>query len=367
MHLVQLLEAWQKDGTLQRHAWVLFASPQSEAALRSALPEAMSMVEVVVFQTGRGLGARFVQEQIRLPRQLSRRRIDVLLCPGNVMPYATKVPVVAALQNAAPFCESVTPRTVGWGRWLRFALVGVFMRLTARRARKIIFLSEFFRGVFESRFGFARDRGRVIPHAGGAAHIPPANREIEARFGLRRPYVISVSHLNPYKNTVELIEGFAAGARDFPSMQLVLVGMANFPHYLQRIHETTEKCGLKGRVVLTGELPHGEAMALVAGSEAFVFTSTCENCPIALIEAFSAGVPVASSNLGVMTEIAGDAALLFDPYRPSEIGDAIHRMLSDSALRQELRQRSLARSLTFLSHDAVARATLEALEAATTD
>lgn len=363
-HLVHLLAEWKRDGTLALHELVIFAGPDSQAALRQALPDLTDHVEIVSFPTaGRGLLGRLLDEQVRLPRALKKHFIDVLLCPANVMPYATSVPVVASFQNAAPFCETVTPASVGLRPWLQFVLLGWFMRATARKATVVIFISRFFRDLFVERFGFEAERGKVIPRAAEDAGTA-ADPALEARLGVRRPFVLSVSHLNPYKNTIELIEGFALASRDLPPRQLVLAGMANFTHYEQAIRATIERLGIAGRVLMTGNLPHADALALVAGCEAFVFTSTCENCPTALVEAMSIGAPVASSNVGVMPEVTGDAALLFDPAKPDQIADALRRMMSDPSLREELKQRSLARARTFITRDTVARQTIEAIELA---
>jgi len=362
-NLVQLLSSWRSDGTLDAHEWVIFASEESDSALRSALGDLGPAVSTVVLSgAGGGLLRRLVDEQLRLPFAVRRRRIDVLFCPGNVMPYLTRTPVVAAFQNAAPFCESVTPKSVGLRPWFQFALLGWLMRLTARRARRVIFISRFFRDLFVARFGFRPEHGSVVPRAGGASTTVPADPALETRLALRRPFILSVSHLNPYKNTVELIEGFAAAAAAHPQWQLVLVGMANFPTYLARIDATIAKHGLRDRVRLTGELPHRDARALMAACEVFAFTSTCENCPTALIEALSAGAAVASSDVGVMPEITGDAALLFDPNRPADIGTALGRVLEDETLREDLRARARRRAAGFAVPPDVARNTFAAIE-----
>ena len=362
-HAVQLLEGWKQDGTLAEHECVIFASPESAAALRRELPDLGAAAEIVVLPT-RGATGRLHCEQWRLPRELVRRGVDVLLCLGNVMPYLTRIPVVAFFQNAAPFCDTVTPASVGWRLWLRFALLGRFMRATARRATVVVFLSRYFRDLFVERFHFPADRGLVIPHAGGPSLRVDADPSLEARLGIRRPYVLCVSHLNPYKNIVELVEGFARATRDLPPRQLVLAGMANFPAYLRRIQAAIDAARVNDRVLLTGELPHRQALSLVAGCEAFVFPSTCENCPISLIEALSGGAPVASSNVGAMPEIIGNAALVFDPADPADIGHALRRLLTEPALREEMRRRAVERARTFMSPEAVARATLDAVLAA---
>lgn len=363
-NLAQLLRSWDASGALAKHEVVLFTSPRVAERLKKAAGEAAIAKTTLVLFPGsdRGLAARLIDEQWRLPRALSRHRIDVLFCPGNVVPYRARVPVVPVFQNAAPFCEGVTLATAGWRHWLQFRILGLFMRLSARKAEAVIFLSEWMRDLFVERFGLDRGRGLVIRRAGNPAVA--ADRALEERLGIRRPFVISVSHLNPYKQTVELLEAFALASRDVPGRQLVLVGMAQFPAYRLRIAETIARHALEDSVLLTGELPHRDALALMAGAESFVFTSTCEAGPTALTEALALGLPIGSSNAGAMPEVTKDAALLFDPRDPQDIARVLRRLMSDEALRETLHGRALERASHQRDAEGVAAATLAVLEEA---
>ena len=363
-NLAQLLRSWDDAGALAKHEVVLFTSPRVAERLRNAVGEGiLAKTSTILFPgSDRGLAARLIDEQCRLPGAVARERIDVLFCPGNVVPYFARVPMVATFQNAAPFCESVTPSTAGFRHWLQFAILGLFMRMSARKAKAVIFLSEWLRKVFVARFGFDVEHGHIVRRAG--RELVTENRELEARLGIRRPFVISVSHLNPYKQTVELLEAFALASHDVPGRQLVLVGMAQFPVYRQRIAETIDRHSLHDSVVLTGELPHRDALTLMAGAESFVFTSTCEAGPTALMEALALGLPVGSSNVGAMPEVTGDAALMFDPRDPTDIARTLRTLMGDAALREELRQRALASARNHADPAGVAAATLAVLEEA---
>jgi glycosyltransferase involved in cell wall biosynthesis len=79
----------------------------------------------------------------------------------------------------------------------------------------------------------------------------------------------------------------------------------------------------------------------------FVFPSLYEGFGLPPLEAMASGTPVVTSNVSSLPEVAGDAALLVDPYVPEAIGDAIYRVLTDEALRCGLRQRGIARARQF--------------------
>ena len=98
--------------------------------------------------------------------------------------------------------------------------------------------------------------------------------------------------------------------------------------------------------------------------ELFVFQSTCENCPNTLIEALAAGLPIACSSSGVMPEIAGQAAVYYDPFAPRDIARALREVVSRPQLAAELRERARAQSLKFPTWQEVGRRTFDTLRRA---
>src|SRR3954454_8030352 len=146
-NLAQLLRQWGAGGALDENEFVLFASRATLAALRQEVSaESLAKIDIQVLPLAdHGLIPRLWAEQVQMPRRLRSLRVDVAFCPGNVVPYATSIPTVATLQNAAPFCASVSYATLRGWKWLRVALLGAFVRATARRATRVIFISHWFR------------------------------------------------------------------------------------------------------------------------------------------------------------------------------------------------------------------------------
>lgn len=367
-NVAQLLREWSVAGDLERHEFIIFASRGSERALRQGLPDGvLDRVRIHVLPLAdAGLPGRVVAEQVLLPRLLRAEKADVVFCPANVIPYASRVPSIVTFQNAAPFCDSVTRRSVGLVPWLRFLLLGAFVRASAHHATRVIFISQFFRDLFITNYGFDAERGSVIvrglperrPTAPGAAAL--------ADVGIRGPFVLSVSHLNPYKNILELITGFVAARRDRGTThQLVLAGGAYFAEYRERIGALLRDLKADdGTVLLPGSVPPPVVEQLLSGAESFLFSSTCENCPTALIEALAHGLPIGCSDVGVMPEVGGDAVLYFDPYDPASIANVAGRLMTEPELREDLSLRARARAATFKGERVIAQETLRAIEAA---
>ncbi len=303
---------------------------------------------------------KLIWEQTVLLRELQRDQIDIVLGIGGMIPILSGRPKVVILRNAGPFCESVNPRTMGWRGYARFVILGLTMRLAVQHATHVIFISQYFKDIFTQRFGFSADKGSVIYH--GYEATRPGTRSIYQPDG---DYFVYVSYLIPYKNVREVIQGFMLMCQQHPehTWKLLLVGGPRHVAYANSIYELVKSHDLlKDRVVFTGTVSHEEVSALLARASAFVFASTCENCPNSLIEALAYGLPIANSRIGVMPEITGDAALYFDPYRPTEIADALLRISTDSALRQTLAERSRRRIQDFRTWSGVAELTLDTLE-----
>ena len=349
---------------VREHRISLFTRAESIPILADSLGE---QIEVhAVGARSFTLAGKLAWEQYPLLKNLRKIRPDVLFCPGNIVPFRSPVPAVTVFHNIGPFCSNITPRSVGAYDWVWLKALGLLMRLSARSATRVIFPSRYFRDLFVQRFGLSPDRSDVIYHGRDELRTEPPEGLSLQQMGIRKPYLLSVSHLYPYKNFPALIEGYALARETLGSrnMQLVLVGNARNGSYFRELQRLVHKYGMDDSVLMTGAVPHNAVGALLAGCHAFVFQSTCENCPTALIEALAADVPIACSNVGVMPEIAGDAAAYFDPYDPSDIADTLARVIDDAPLRDTLRINALEQVQRFPTWDEVGEMTLRSLERA---
>jgi glycosyltransferase involved in cell wall biosynthesis len=351
-------------GVDREHSVSLFTRAENIGILRDSLSE-----RIEVHLIGQHLFNAFTRlgwEQVVLPGMIGKIKPDVLFCPGNIIPLWSPVPTVVALQNAAPFCVPVPLRDTGMSNWAWFRLLGIMMRLSAGAATRVIFVSHYLKDVFIRRFNFPGDRGDVIYHGRDGLPVAKPDDVFLKAFGISRPYVLCVSDLYAYKNIPALIEGYflARRALQRKDLRLVIVGRPIANAYYERLKQIIRQHQLENWILLTGGLPYPAIGTLLGGCEWFVFQSTCENCPNALIEALSAGVPIACSKASVMPEIAGDAALYFDPFRADDIARALSRMGEDSSLRAGLRALALREAGKFPTWDEVGQTTLRSLERA---
>lgn len=176
----------------------------------------------------------------------------------------------------------------------------------------------------------------------------PAAEQLAVRrkYGLDNwPFVLSVGTLQPRKNHGRLVESLARLREDGHDLHLVLAGGTGW--LSEPFHAQLRNSGLQDVVHLTGYVADADLPALYSAATVFAFPSLYEGFGLPVLEAMACGVPVVTSNVSSLPEVAGDAALLIDPLDSEALSDALRRVLLDSALRQQLVQAGRARARRF--------------------
>jgi len=211
--------------------------------------------------------------------------------------------------------------------------------------------------------GIARERVDVVPLGLGtvAREAPVPEREVRARFELgERPILLSLSAKRPHKNVGALIEALAR----IPPERRPLLVLPGYPTWHeQELRERAASAGVAADVRFLGWVSGAEIEGLWAVAEAFVFPSLYEGFGLPVLEAMARSVPVACSNASSLPEVAGDAALLFNPRDPAAIASAIEFLLTNPAEAARLRALGRARAREF-TWERTARLTLDCYERA---
>ncbi len=299
--------------------------------------------------------SRLLWEQLALPLQAARRRLDVLFSPGFTSPLLTpgcaKVTVIHDMQHAR--------RPENFGRLERAAWRATVW-ISARFSKQVITVSESSRRDIEAVYRLAPGRVQVIRHG-----VEPAFFDLAGDAGLTRaveqPYLLSVSTIHPHKNWSRWLEAYRQLVAEGYPHHLVIAGLQG--KYSQELARLIEAGGLAERVHATGWLPRRELLALFRFAGALVFPSTFEGFGMPLLEAMAAGIPVACSDIPALREAAGEAALFFDPQSPDAIAAAVRRLLADADLRRRLIERGRENAANF-SWTRAAEQTLAALRKA---
>ncbi|MEG4111632.1 MULTISPECIES: glycosyltransferase family 1 protein [unclassified Microcoleus] len=157
-------------------------------------------------------------------------------------------------------------------------------------------------------------------------------------------YFLYTGRHDPYKNLERLIAAFAS-LPDRANCELWLAGPPNA--YTPQLTAQVEQLGLQSLVKFLGYVPYSQLPVLMNQAIALVFPTLWEGFGLPILEAMACGTPVITSNLSSMPEVAGDAALLVNPYSVGEIAEAMQTVATDSKVRSNLKTASLARSSQF--------------------
>ena len=315
-------------------------------------------VEVVrVPVNARSRPARVVAEQTLLPLLARRARIDLL---HNLFTTAPAAPAVPQVTTILDVIYKRFPETHAGVLAHGLALL---VPLAARRSRRVLTISNAskqdivrFLGVEPERIDVAY-LGPALPDG----IEPVAEAELRRRFDVgEAPLVLTVSAKRPHKNLERLIEAVAL----LPGPARPVVVVPGYPTPFEAgLQRRAAAVGADDQIRFAGWVDDATLEGLYRAAECFVFPSLAEGFGLPVLDAMARGTPVACSNATALPEVAGHAALYFDPNDAQAIAGALHRLLTDAALRERLRKAGPQQARRF-SWETTARATLASYERA---
>jgi glycosyltransferase involved in cell wall biosynthesis len=295
-------------------------------------------------------GTRAIAELTALGAIAGRDGVDVLHSLALTAPLRTRAASVVTLADTTWITAPSRQGAATYRMWR-----AVVPRV-ARAADRVIAISEAGADDVVRHLGVERSKIDVTPlgidESAPVAPAPDARSRLAIPDG---PFVLSVGTRKEHKNLVRLVEAMA----QVPGVSLVLAGNAT-PLDAQ-LRATAERLGVQ--LALVDFVAAADLEALYAEASAFVLPSLNEGFGLPVLEAMRRGVPTATSDRSSLPEVAGDAALLFDPYEPDSIAAAVRRLLCDDALRARLRAEGPVRASRF-TWLATAEATLRSYERA---
>lgn len=288
-------------------------------------------------------------EQYHLPKAVKQLNLDLLHCTSNTAPVHCPVPLMITLHDII-YLEGKSH--IASGSW--YQRLGNMYRIwnvpkVFRSATKIITVSDFERSNIIQHFHCAPEKVETV-YNGVSPHFKPQDQDtikkVKEIFHLPDQYLLFLGNTAPKKN----LKGVLAALKilfDQNKLKIPLVmpdfGEANLNRLLTELNATT----LTSMIHLTGYIPNQQLPGVYAGAEAFIYPSLRESFGLPILEAMACACPVITSNNSSMIEIAKDAALLIDPFRPEDIAKAIDQVLTDKELAAGLIQNGAVRSKQF--------------------
>lgn len=318
-----------------------------------------------------------------LSLEMLRHKPDVLFIPAHGLPLIHPKKTAATIHDIGfkqekklynP--ERIGYRLKGWD-WLVKLLTFGKHHATAldyldwstafalKHARAIITISEFSKSELIKHYHADTDKIKIV-HNGYNNELfsfePTAERlsAVLGTYGIDRPYIFYVGRLEKKKNIAKLIEAYALARQNFGvKHKLYLIGDASYGY--DEIKYLINEFGVDRYVVATGWIEESHLPFIFKGADAFIFPSKYEGFGIPLLQAMAAGTPIAASRVASIPEIAGDAALYFNPDDAFDMAQKIAEVVQNEGTKQRLIKAGTERSQKF-SWDNCARTTLELLE-----
>lgn len=296
-------------------------------------------------------------EQQLLPRLAARADVDVLHSLANTAPAWGRFRRVTTIHDLSHrLTEDAHLGLLGPG-------MRVLVSLAARRSNRIIVDAASTRDDLRRLLKVPESKVDVVPLGFGAAArvAPTPEPELRSTLGAgARPIALCVAAKRPHKNLVRLLGALAL----IPAPRRPLLVLPGYPTPHEReLRSRAAELGLADDVRFLDWVDASELEGLYEAAACFVFPSLFEGFGLPVLEAMARGVPVACSARGALAEVAGDAALRFDPESEPAIATAIERLLEDPAEAERLRAAGRARAAGF-TWAATAAGTLAAYERA---
>jgi len=224
------------------------------------------------------------------------------------------------------------------------------------KAKRVIFVSEHARNDFLNLFDYDPDRTVVIYNGIDRETFTPGDKYQEReKLGLPQdaPIILNVGSENPRKNMPTLMKSLEILRRNVPEARLLRVGKMT-----DETGRVIDDLGISGSVDYRSNVSESELVSCYRAADVFMFPSYYEGFGMPVLEAFAAELPVVSSSATSLSEVAGDAALLSEPFDADSMAIDVERVLSDSELRQTLVKKGNDRVSRF-SWDKAARETMK--------
>jgi glycosyltransferase involved in cell wall biosynthesis len=299
---------------------------------------------------------------LRLAWEVMWHPPDVLFVPSHVLPVIHPRRCVATVHDLGylhhPWAH--TRRAAPYLDWST--------RFNVRAAARVIVDSRATSDDLVARYGV--DPAKIVlAYPAGAEGFAPVTdpRALEAvqqRYGTGQRYFLYVGTLQPRKNLSTLVQAFGSLLAEQAVASDVRLVLAGKPGWLYKgIVQQVHGAGVQGRIVLTGYVPREDLPLLLSGAFAYVLPSWYEGFGLPILEAMACDTPVICSNVSSLPEVAGDAALLFDPRDATALARAMRRVYEDAALSRDLvlRGRERVRAFTWQRCAAQVLGALEAV------
>lgn len=287
----------------------------------------------------------FIFQFLKISDLARKEGCNLLFVPGGTF-IGDFDTIVTMSQNMLPFEKKERKRFKGIRSRLRFKLLYFTQRHTFKKAKAVIFLTNYAKNYISEDISL-KNESSIISHGISLQFLqsPKLQKPIE-EYNFDNPFkLLYVSIITRYKHQWNVAEAVLRLRKEGFPITIDFIGSST-PNSLSKLQEIIE-LDQYNCLHYKGLVPHDKLSDIYKNADGFVFASSCENQPIILLEAMSAGLPIASSNMGPMPEVIGKNDFLFDPLSVDSIYTTLKSFLLNPNERQALAKDSYNRIYSY--------------------
>jgi glycosyltransferase involved in cell wall biosynthesis len=273
---------------------------------------------------------------LKIPALLKKIKADVFISPDGYCSLATSVPQVMVVHDLAFL------HYPGAYKKTHYLYYKHYLPQFLRRANRIAAVSEFTKNDIIKNYRITAEKIDVVYNAVKSSFRPigwDGKDRVKQKYTDGKEYFLYTGAIHPRKNLINLLKGFSMfKKRVQTTMKLVLAGRLAWKN--EEFLQLLKTFKYREDVILTGYLPEGELVELTAAAYALVYPSLFEGFGVPVLEALACEVAPLTSRGTAMEEIAGNAALYFDPNDVTDIGNKLLLIYRDEDLKQKLVENS---------------------------
>lgn len=305
-----------------------------------------------------------IREQIELPGIFSKEKLDLLHVPHFNVPILYRGKFIATIHDVLwhefrGVDATTLPAPLYLIKHLGYRFV---VNNTLHRAVKIITPTNTIKKNLIEKFSILPER-IVVTYEGSPTHFHISiyeSKKVLEKYQIKKPYILYVGSLYPHKNVESIVRALKEMKE---GLTLVIVSSRNV--FTERFIEFVKKEGARKLVKFLGYVPDKELAVLYKNAEAFVFPTLSEGFGLPGLEAMTAGTPVLCSDIPVLREVYGDAALYFNPKDANDIANKIQQILTGGDLTRSVLVKAGEKRIKQFSWREMAEETLQVYNKAT--
>ena len=317
--------------------YFIFVSPGEDRCLESS--ENMHIIELKC-------PTYPLWEQMALPRAVKRIKPDLLHCTSNTAPLHCPVPLVLTLHDII-YLEKRQSSSQSWYQEMGWHYRRLVVPRILPKCKKIITVSQFERKRILEALHLPSEQ-LVAEYNGFNSHfhLQPKAPEITRKYIDSDNYLFFLGNTDPKKNIPRVLKAYSEYLkRSEKKLPLLIADLKE--DAIDRILEEEKITDIKSSLRFPGYIANTDLAALYSGAFAFLYPSLRESFGIPMLEAMACGTPIIAGNTSAMPEIAGEKALLVDPFISEDITEGILRLENDDKFYHQQVEYGVIRSKLF--------------------